>query len=429
MKMIAVGAAAAAAAAAIMSSSSSSSMMFMANALETNPAELMRFQQAGVGGAGAAGAAGVGGPFDGDRQPPMSPGQALPSGDDELAESFRFAEQAGRGGMMAQQGEGVQQMQQMQQADSSSSALGTESSYDDQEGSQRQQVIDFERSKEEARERNRRKAQDPKATPPKMMRFQEARVSEQSSRDAADGDEENSSEEPTEGGEEEVNPDDTMAANDAEASAPVDTSPLSEADIAKLRAAGKSDAEIATEQAKRKLTADKIAKASAALDAAEQNQVREESKAEAAEERLQNAAERTAEAGNSGALSTGEKEKMQAAIEKAGAQEQAKIAAARERSNVKGELIKEIKKEAEEQAEVEAADFADMSPEQILAMDKMDREQQFLTELTPNAIRAAEVELSSVFSSVIGSVLTNMLTREPELVARHMGVPTKKTRR
>ena len=66
---------------------------------------------------------------------------------------------------------------------------------------------------------------------------------------------------------------------------------------------------------------------------------------------------------------------------------------------------------------------------QILAADKMDREQQFLTQLTPNAIRAAEVELSSVFSSVIGSLLTNMLTREPDLVARHMGVPTQKAGR
>ena len=174
------------------------------------------------------------------------------------------------------------------------------------------------------------------------------------------------------------------------------------------------------------MTADKISKASAALDAAEANQADEEAKAQDAENKLENAAERTAEAGANGALSTEEKAQMQAAIEKAGAQQQANIAAARERQAVKGELLKDIKKEAEAQAEVEAADFADMSPEQIIAADNMDREQQFLTELTPNAIRAAEVELSSVFSSVIGSLLTNMLTREPELVARHMGVPTKR---
>ena len=59
----------------------------------TNPAELMRFQGNAQGNA-----QGVAGPFGGDRAPPMTPGRLPPTGDDDLAESFRFAEQAGRGG-------------------------------------------------------------------------------------------------------------------------------------------------------------------------------------------------------------------------------------------------------------------------------------------------------------------------------------------
>ena len=115
-----------------------------ARATATNPAELMRFQESGAGAA-------AGGPFDGDRAPPMMPGRALPSGDDELAESFRFAEQAGRGGL--EQGEAT---------------------YDDREGAARQQVIEYERSKEAHGRQTRARRRDPAATPPQVMRFQEA---------------------------------------------------------------------------------------------------------------------------------------------------------------------------------------------------------------------------------------------------------------
>lgn len=382
----------------------------------TNPAELMRFQGNAQGNA-----QGVAGPFDGDRAPPMTPGRLPPTGDDDLAESFRFAEQAGRGGAGPEEAGQQMQGQQLQRSENG------EVAFDDEAGAARRRVIDYERSKGGGRATRGR---DPPPTPPTMMRFQEARVKDEA---AEPGQDDEAAEEADDAATEALNPDTdpdaVQAAADAEEAAPADTAPLTTAEIAALRASGKSDSEIAVEQAKRKLTADKIAKASAALDAAETTQANEEQKAQDAEAKLQNAAERTAEAGAGGALSTSEKAQMQAAIEKAGAQQQANIAASRERQAVKGELLKDIKKEAEAQAEVEAADFADMSPEQILATDKMDREQQFLTQLTPNAIRAAEVELSSVFSSVIGSLLTNMLTREPDLVARHMGVPTKKAGR
>jgi hypothetical protein len=70
--------------------------------------------------------------------------------------------------------------------------------------------------------------------------------------------------------------------------------------------------------------------------------------------------------------------------------------------------------------------FLDVSPEEIMKADQAERQQQYLAAMTPGAIAAAEMELSSVFSGVIGSLLTNMLTQEPELVREHMGLASKK---
>ena len=80
------------------------------------------------------------------------------------------------------------------------------------------------------------------------------------------------------------------------------------------------------------------------------------------------------------------------------------------------ETVKEAKKEAAK----EAADAVELSPEEILENEKTRRQEQFLTSLTPEAIASAEVELSSVFSGVLGSLLTNMLSKQPELVERHL---------
>ena len=64
--------------------------------------------------------------------------------------------------------------------------------------------------------------------------------------------------------------------------------------------------------------------------------------------------------------------------------------------------------------------LTDNTPEEILEAEKNKRQEQFLASLTPEAIASAEVELSSVFSGVLGSLLTNMLSKEPELVQRHL---------
>ena len=62
---------------------------------------------------------------------------------------------------------------------------------------------------------------------------------------------------------------------------------------------------------------------------------------------------------------------------------------------------------------------------QILENEKNRRQEQFLTSLTPEAIASAQVELSSVFSGVLGSLLTNMLSKQPELVERHLAAARK----
>ena len=97
-----------------------------------------------------------------------------------------------------------------------------------------------------------------------------------------------------------------------------------------------------------------------------------------------------------------------------------------EKEQAKKKVLDEIKVEATKEAEIASANYAGATPEEILAADKSDRQQQYLASMGPDAIAAAELELSSVFSSVIGSLLTNMLTREPELVRSHMGMPQKK---
>merc|ERR1711871_501298 len=76
--------------------------------------------------------------------------------------------------------------------------------------------------------------------------------------------------------------------------------------------------------------------------------------------------------------------------------------------------------EAKKEAAQEAANAVEKSPEEILEAEKVKRQEQFLTSLTPEAIASAEVELSSVFSGVLGSLLTNMLSKQPELVNRHL---------
>ena len=119
-------------------------------------------------------------------------------------------------------------------------------------------------------------------------------------------------------------------------------------------------------------------------------------------------------------------QRMDDAIQEAAAKEKQNIQSDEEKNEAKEVVLKQVKEEAELEAEKESANFADVSPEEIMKADQAERQQQYLAAMTPGAIAAAEMELSSVFSGVIGSLLTNMLTQEPELVREHMGLASKK---
>lgn len=83
-------------------------------------------------------------------------------------------------------------------------------------------------------------------------------------------------------------------------------------------------------------------------------------------------------------------------------------------------MLDEVVVEAKKEAAAEAANAVEKSPQEILEAEKVKRQEQFLTSLTPEAIASAQVELSSVFSGVLGSLLTNLLSKEPELIQRHL---------
>merc|ERR1712146_222020 len=113
-------------------------------------------------------------------------------------------------------------------------------------------------------------------------------------------------------------------------------------------------------------------------------------------------------------------EEVNEAVNKAKEDKQHEIEENKKKEKVKKEVMRETIKEAKKEAAKEAADAVELSPEEILENEKTRRQEQFLTSLTPEAIASAEVELSSVFSGVLGSLLTNMLSKEPELVERHL---------
>ena len=113
------------------------------------------------------------------------------------------------------------------------------------------------------------------------------------------------------------------------------------------------------------------------------------------------------------------------AVNKAKEDKQNEIAENKKKEKVKKEVMRETVKEAKKEAAKEAADAVELSPEEILENEKNRRQEQFLTSLTPEAIASAQVELSSVFSGVLGSLLTNMLSKQPELVERHLAAARK----
>ena len=226
-----------------------------------------------------------------------------------------------------------------------------------------------------------------RAAPLPTMRFQEART------DAAE------------------DPDPADADADAEGGGNT-APPMTDDDIARLKAQGASDTELSIEQAKRKIVEDK-------LNTAKETMATEEQKEQAdAEEQAKNEEANPEKNEND--------QRMDDAIQEAAAKEKQNIQSDEEKNEKKEVVLKQVKEEAELEAEKESANFADVSPEEIMKADQAERQQQYLAAMTPGAIAAAEMELSSVFSGVIGSLLTNMLTQEPELVREHMGLASKK---
>ena len=120
------------------------------------------------------------------------------------------------------------------------------------------------------------------------------------------------------------------------------------------------------------------------------------------------------------AQETKDEEELKKATEDAVATKKKEMEDKKTRKKIQDEVIAETVKKAKEEAATEAANAVELSPEQILEANKLKRQQQFLTSLTPEAIASAEVELSSVFSGVLGSLMANMLSKQPELVERHL---------
>jgi hypothetical protein len=167
-----------------------------------------------------------------------------------------------------------------------------------------------------------------------------------------------------------------------------------------------------------------------AKDAVKSEKVNE--KLKAANDQIKSTDDAVNAAANEAANEEGEKARKQAldekkneeevneAVNKAKEDKQNEIEENKKKEKVKKEVMRETIKEAKQEAAKEAADAVELSPEEILENEKNRRQEQFLTSLTPEAIASAEVELSSVFSGVLGSLLTNMLSKQPELVERHL---------
>lgn len=190
-----------------------------------------------------------------------------------------------------------------------------------------------------------------------------------------------------------------------------DEGSMSEADVKKAREAGYSDEQIAKEQLKAQKVALKKKAATEAL--------------EASENVLDAAVNKTAKAAGDAAAKEAEKqakgeEEIQKAAEEAQEKKKEELIAKEKKQEVQKKVLDEVVLEAKKEAAQEAANAVEKSPEEILEAEKVRRQEQFLTSLTPEAIASAEVELSSVFSGVLGSLLTNMLSKEPELVERHL---------
>ena len=171
-----------------------------------------------------------------------------------------------------------------------------------------------------------------------------------------------------------------------------------------------------------------------AKDAVQQEKINE--KMNAANEQIKSTDDAINAAADDAANEEGEKAKKRAieekknedevneAVNKAKEDKQNEIKEKKKKEKVKKEVIRETVKEAKKAAK-EAADAVELSPEEILENEKNRRQEQFLTSLTPEAIASAQVELSSVFSGVLGSLLTNMLSKQPELVERHLAAARK----
>jgi hypothetical protein len=197
----------------------------------------------------------------------------------------------------------------------------------------------------------------------------------------------------------------------AEAPASDEATELSDDDVKKAKEAGYSDKQIAQEQLKSSVAAEKVKAAKDGLKA--QDEVIEAAANKVAKEAGEKAAKEKAQ-------ETKDEEELKKATEDAVATKKKEMEDKKTRKKIQDEVIAETVKKAKEEAATEAANAVELSPEQILEANKLKRQQQFLTSLTPEAIASAEVELSSVFSGVLGSLMANMLSKQPELVERHL---------
>jgi len=64
-----------------------------------------------------------------------------------------------------------------------------------------------------------------------------------------------------------------------------------------------------------------------------------------------------------------------------------------EKEIAKKKVLAQMKEEVTQEAEIASANYAGATPEEILAADKSDRQQQYLASMGPDAISAAELEL------------------------------------
>lgn len=90
--------------------------------------------------------------------------------------------------------------------------------------------------------------------------------------------------------------------------------------------------------------------------------------------------------------------------------------------NKKPLLMKDAREQAVRESGEDIANIPVKSPEEILRAVEADRQAQFLDSVTPQSLQMAEVELSGIFSGVLSSIITNMLTKKPNLVRKHLNV-------